>query len=267
MRAIVVVFLVACAPPFPVPVAPPPPPPPQQPGTAIPFEISGTTAAVRLLEVSSHDDGRVARVLVAPGAHIRAGDELIDLEVGDRDAQVVSLALKIKSADHDVQSSSQDLAGIRTYLTLLKDPDYLAKVEGPNEGQLRYAEAAVEVARSDRERVAQMVTAGTATHDRLDAATATLSQNERYLESLKSQHGAAKTVIDYAVGRERVLATELDLATKRRDDLREQLTDAQHALAATKIVATASGVVEDVLVVPGSDVARGEPVVRISSWQ
>jgi biotin carboxyl carrier protein len=32
-------------------------------------------------------------------------------------------------------------------------------------------------------------------------------------------------------------------------------------------VATASGVVEEVLVVTGSDVARGEPVVRVSSWQ
>ncbi len=209
----------------------------------------------------------VARVLVAPGAHIRAGDAVVELEVGDRDERVASLELKIKSADHDVQSSSQDLAGIRQYLTMLKDPDYVAKIDGADEGQLRYAEAAVEVARVDRERIEKLVAAGLVTHDKLDAATAELSQSERYLESLQSRHGAAKTVTDFALGRERVLATELDLATKRRDDLREQLTDAQHALAATKIIATASGVVDEVLVVPGSDVARGEPVVRMSSWE
>lgn len=265
MRVVLLVAVAACAPLVSQPVSAPPPPPP--PPLDIGFHLSGPITEIRVVELAAHDDGKVSQVFVAPGQHVRAGEVVVALELGDRASRVDAATAELADAERAVQKTGEDLQRTAAFLEYMKNPEYAKKLDEPNQDQLRFAEASLEVARVDRERTEKLFAAGAVTRDVLDKAIASEAGYEREVETLRQHRDTAKTVLEYSVARDRVLHTELELATRKRDDARGELSKAQLELAATRIVATASGVVEEVLVVPGGSVARDEPVVRMSSWQ
>ncbi|HUJ59459.1 MAG TPA: hypothetical protein VLX92_13230, partial [Kofleriaceae bacterium] len=146
------------------------------------------------------------------------------------------------------------------------DPEYLRKLDEPNRSELRFAEAQAQVARDERDRFAKLVEVGEVDLRReLASATAAVAVAEarvRELEKPRDHHA----IVEYATSHARVLRTEVELATGRRDDAARALADARRALDACRVYATASGVIDEVLVTPGRVVSRDEPVARMSTW-
>jgi multidrug resistance efflux pump len=233
-------------------VLPPPPPPP--------------VAASRVVELTSHAYGIVAAVHVAAGQHVRAGDVVVELAAGGPLARLAEATRALDDAEHDLIAATQAVAGIQQAMKLLADPEYQRRASEPDRARLRYAQAAVVVARTDRDRTKRLFDAGAVTRAELDAANAAASAAEAALAQLTRPHEYGPVVQAYARSLE-VARTEVELATAAHQTAREGVADARSALDATRVVATASGVVANVLVAPGAVVSRDQPVVHLSTRQ
>jgi len=234
-------------------VLPPPPPPP--PG-----------APPHVVELAAHAYGIVAAVHVAAGQRVRAGDVVVELAAAGALARLAEATRALDDAEHDLTAATQTVAGIEQVMKTLSDPEYQRRASEPDHTRLRYAQAAVVVARRDRDRTKQLFDAGAVTRADLDAANAALSAAEAGLAQLtrRPEYGAAVQAYAQSL---KVARTEVELATAARDTARDAVAAARGALDATRVIATASGVVADVLVAPGAVVSRDQPIVHLSTWQ
>jgi RND family efflux transporter MFP subunit len=213
--------------------------------------------ADRVAAVSPEFAGRLSRWLVAEGQRVEGGQVVAELDTEVLDASLRELLAKRSSAALAVRQASAALEGARVALNSAR------KQVEVQELTRQGAEADLQLARADHDRVQSLVDQKVMDRARLDTARNTLTQAEVRLSQAREGVTSAKLAVDGAeVGVEEGKA-RLALAESTGTELDAAIASLRVHLAKSRLRAPVSGRLEAHLAEPGEFVDGGKPVARV----
>jgi HlyD family secretion protein len=193
-----------------------------------------------LVLVGSEQGGRVAKLSVEEGAHVKQGDPIFELESSEQEASVAAAKSRVAEADArlaDVQAELQRPGEIEVL-----------------EASLNEAKAMLQVASNNLDRARTLFAKGWITKAQLDDTVAQHDRNEASVAEADKRITAARLP-----GR----SDMIDAAKANAEAARHALVEAEKNLGKRQVAAPAGGTVEEVYFRPGEVVNAGQAVVAL----
>jgi multidrug resistance efflux pump len=191
------------------------------------------------LRIGPEVTGRLARILVAPGQSVRAGEPLALLDNPELAASLDEARVAAASA---AAERDRVFSGVRQ-----EEAEIAARA-------IETAQANLLLAQQGHERAVALAGRGFASQQRLDEATAQLEKTQADLDSRKAQHAAA---IAGPTAEERALA-EAKLTAAQAT-----VRDVEARLAKTQLLAPRNATVGTIAGEPGEILPPGRPVLTL----
>jgi membrane fusion protein len=226
-----------------------------------------------VVEVRPLQEGRVSRVLVRQGAHVKAGDPLIefvsdvealqggpalDAQLAETNRQLDALERRRRAAAAGYSSENQ-----RLRQQIGSQRELLLNLAGQRRDQL----AAVELARADLQRLEQLQSRGFAPGSEVDRRRRTVLAEDTVLRQINSERAATdariadmSSRIDASPAREAETEAVLSAEVARISQQRTQLAVARGYI----VRAPVSGVITRMLVTDGMTPANNGALLTIS---
>ena len=190
-----------------------------------------------LVNVSAQVSGQVVAVHVTNNQRVAAGDLLFDLDPA-------SYQIALNQADADLSNVASQIAALRA--------SYLEK-----SASLRNVEDMIQFQQREFNRQTNLRSSGVASEQKVDEARRALDNALRQADVVRQQLAAIQAQLGGDVNKPTEEMALYRAALARRND-------AALALARTKIVAPAAGVVANVTLRPGNFVTAGAPVFSLA---
>jgi HlyD family secretion protein len=193
-----------------------------------------------LVLVGSEQGGRVAKLSVEEGTHVKQGDPIFELESSEQEASVAAAKSRVAEADArlaDVQAELQRPGEIEVL-----------------EASLNEAKAMLQVASNNLDRARTLFAKGWITKAQLDDTVAQHDRNEASVAEADKRITAARLP-----GR----SDMIDAAKANAEAARHALVEAEKNLGKRQVAAPAGGTVEEVYFRPGEVVNAGQAVVAL----
>ena len=190
--------------------------------------------------VGSEQAGRIARLTVDEGAHVKQGDPIFTLESSEQEASVEAARARVQEADARLADVKADL----------QRPDEIHVLEA----SLNEAKAMLQVATNNLDRAQALFDKGWTTKAALDDVIAQHDRNEAAVAEAEKRIIAAKLP-----GR----SDMIDAASANAEAARHALAEAEKNLGKRQVASPAEGTVEEVYFRPGEVVNVGQAVIAL----
>ena len=190
--------------------------------------------------VGSEQAGRIARLTVDEGAHVKQGDPIFTLESSEQEASVEAARARVQEADARLADVKADL----------QRPDEIHVLEA----SLNEAKAMLQVATNNLDRARALFDKGWTTKAALDDVIAQHDRNEAAVAEAEKRIIAAKLP-----GR----SDMIDAASANAEAARHALAEAEKNLGKRQVASPAEGTVEEVYFRPGEVVNVGQAVIAL----
>jgi HlyD family secretion protein len=214
--------------------------------------------------VSPKITGRIDRLLVDEGSHVKQGDLIAVLDTAELQAEQKAAAASLESLRSKVWESryNERLATGETSSNVL---NARATVQSTR-AQLAQAEADLERVRTDQVRTVALADQGIASPQDRDRANADLKSAQAKVQSLRDQVTAAEAALNATIARtHQASAARSTVAATRAEELQAaaQNAQAEARLDYTRILAPVSGTISVRVARQGEVVNPGSPIVTI----
>ncbi|MGH6802565.1 MAG: HlyD family secretion protein [Methyloceanibacter sp.] len=193
-----------------------------------------------LVLVGSEQAGRVLELSVEEGSSVKQGDPIFVLESEEQEASVAAAKARVQEAEARLADAKAEL----------QRPGEIQVLEA----SLAQAKAMLQVASNNLERARALFDKGWITKAQLDDAIAQHDRNEAAVAEAEKRITAAKLP-----GR----SDMIHAAAANAEAARHALNEAEKNLGKRKVVAPASGTVEEVYFRPGEVVNSGQAVIAL----
>jgi HlyD family secretion protein len=193
-----------------------------------------------LVLVGSEQGGRVLELSVEEGNSVKPGDPIFVLESKEQEASVAAAKARMQEADARLADAKAEL----------QRPDEIRVLEAA----LAQAQAMLLQASNNLDRARSLYAKGWITKAQLDEAIAQHDRNQAAVTEAEKRITAAKLP-----GRSDMIAA----AAANAEAARHALNEAEKSLGKRKILAPASGTVEEVYFRPGEVVNSGQAVIAL----
>jgi HlyD family secretion protein len=225
--------------------------------------LIGTVDANQVV-VSPQIAGRISRLLVEEGTHVKQGQLIAELDPSELQAQERAASATIaslRSKVSETQSTEQAMTG-STSSTVANAQARLASTRA----QLLQAQATLQRVQSDSHRMVELANQGVASDQERVQAQTNLKAQEAVVQSLEQQVSAAKADLDTAVANVNQAHAAVSTVASTRaqlDNAEEMLKQAQVRLGYTKIYAPVTGTVSVRAARQGEVLNPGQAIVTI----
>jgi len=193
-----------------------------------------------LVLVGSEQGGRVLALSVEEGSSVKQGDPIFVLESEEQEASVAAAKARVQEAEARLADAKAEV----------QRPDEIEVLEA----SLAQAKAMLQVASNNLERARALFAKGWITKAQLDDAIAQHDRNEAAVAEAEKRITAAKLP-----GR----SDMIHAAAANAEAARHALIEVEKSLGKRKVVAPASGTVEEVYFRPGEVVNSGQAVIAL----
>jgi len=193
-----------------------------------------------LVLVGSEQGGRVLALSVEEGSSVKQGDPIFVLESEEQEASVAAAKARVQEAEARLADAKAEV----------QRPDEIHVLEAA----LAQSQAMLQQANNNLERARALFAKGWITKAQLDDAVAQHDRNEAAVAEAEKRITAAKLP-----GR----SDMIHAAAANAEAARHALIEAEKSLGKRKVVAPASGTVEEVYFRPGEVVNSGQAVIAL----
>ncbi len=193
-------------------------------------EVSGTVSSERTAEVVAKISGRVARVLVADGARVGAGQALVELESADQRLELAQAEAAASAAEARLALVERGARPQERQVVENAVAQAQAQVKAA-ETQVALAQATVRTAEDNLRRHEQLLREGAIAQAQVDQARLQVDQARAQLRAAQAQVEIARTAVDSA-GQQ----LEIVQAGARDEEVRAARAQLEQARAAVSMV-------------------------------